>query len=225
MITPDLIERNLEKIRADITSTARYAMLDTLPNPEIIAVSKRQPTERIKAALDAGHRIFGENKVQEAYDHWANIRDTYPDLKLHLIGALQTNKVRDAITLFDVIETVDREKLVRHLARIRDEINTCPRLFIQVNTGAEPQKSGVLIENLDGLIKTVREANLPLDGLMCIPPKDDDPALHFGLLKKLASAHGLPKLSMGMSADYDIAAVMGADQIRVGTAIFGERPH
>lgn len=191
---------------------------------DLIAVSKVQPDDRIDAALAAGQRIFGENRVQEAQTRWADRRPLHPDLRLHLIGPLQTNKVKDAVALFDVIETVDRPKLARALAK---EIVTSGRsieLLIQVNTGEEPQKAGVSPTDLPQLLSLCRdELGLPIRGLMCIPPVEEPAAVHFALLADLAAEAGLPVLSMGMSADYETAIRHGATQVRVGSALFGER--
>lgn len=193
---------------------------------ELIAVSKVQPESRILESLEAGQRVFGENRVQEAQERWAHRRAEFSDLKLHLIGPLQTNKVKDAVALFDVIHTLDREKLARKLA---DELTAQNRqlpCFIQVNTGSEKQKSGIAPQELSGFLKFCRdECELNIIGLMCIPPVDDAPALHFALLRKLALAHNLEHLSMGMSSDYEPAIALGATFIRVGTGIFGEREY
>ena len=189
----------------------------------LVAVSKTHPAERIRPLLAAGHRVFGENRVQEAAGKWPELRQEFPDLKLHLIGPLQSNKLREALALFDVIETVDRPKLAHLLAEERDRSGRCPELFIQVNTGAEPQKAGVLPAEADGLIALCRDLALSVIGLMCIPPAEEDPAPHFALLAEIAARHGLAGLSMGMSADYVEALRCGATHVRVGTAIFGRR--
>ena len=189
----------------------------------LVAVSKVQPLARVKAVLEAGHRIFGENKVQEAAGKWPALRDRYPDVTLHLIGPLQTNKARKALELFDVIETLDRPKLAATLARLRDETGHCPPLYIQVNTGEEPQKAGILPREADAFIAECRGLNLPVVGLMCIPPADEEPSLHFALLAKIAARNDLPELSMGMSADFERAIAQGATSVRVGSAVFGER--
>lgn len=217
------ISDNLENIRATIASESTRALIEPVPEPALIAVSKRQPSERIQAALTAGHRVFGENKVQEAQEHWEGRKTDYRDLELHLIGPLQTNKVGAAMALFDVIQSVDRVKLLDKIAHIAERDGHCPQLFLQVNTGEEDQKSGVLPADLPALIEHAQSLNLPVKGLMCIPPQSDDPALHFAFLKTLADRYGLKGLSMGMSGDYAIAALMGATHIRVGTAIFGAR--
>lgn len=175
-------------------------------------------------ALEAGQRVFGENRVQEAEDKWPALRETYPDISLHLIGPLQSNKVRKAIEVFDVIETVDRPKLARALARTMDEMGKRPGCFIQVNTGAEDQKAGVLPDAADAFIAQCRDDfQLPVLGLMCIPPVDEEPSLHFQLLAEIAKRNGLSGLSMGMSGDFEIAAQFGATHVRVGSAIFGAR--
>lgn len=193
------------------------------PHVTLVAVSKLQPPEAIRAALDAGQRVFGENRVQEAQDHWADIKDQYPDLRLHLIGSLQTNKAREAVALFDVIETVDREKLADALAvEMARQAKDTP-CFIQVNTGAEPQKGGVLPHNLDALFRHCVDAGLDITGLMCIPPADAPPADHFRMLANLGKNLGLQYLSMGMSADFEEAIRAGATHVRVGSALFGER--
>ena len=191
----------------------------------MIAASKRQPDSRIEAALAAGQRVFGENRVQEAEQRWRDRRDQYTDLDLRLIGPLQTNKAEDAVQLFDVIETLDREKLLTALIKAIEKTGgSPPDLFIQVNTGDEPQKGGVSVDGLAGLIAATRETYPGrLVGLMCIPPADEPAAPHFALLKQLADAHDLPQVSMGMSGDYALAARLGATHVRVGTALFGAR--
>lgn len=190
----------------------------------LIAVSKMQPEDRIEASLATGHRIYGENRVQEAQTRWNERRETYPDLELHLIGPLQSNKAADAVALFDVIHTVDREKIARILA---DEMKKQDRIlpvFIQVNTGDEDQKAGVSLSELESLyIYATKECGLNVIGLMCIPPLNEPPAMHFALLKKKAEALGLKNLSMGMSGDYPKALELGATHIRIGSALFGER--
>ncbi len=186
-------------------------------------MSKRQPDERIKAALDCGQRVFGENRVQEAQDHWSERRNI-EGLKLHLIGPLQSNKSEDAVALFDVIQTVDRPKIVRTLSDAAEKLGRTPDLFIQVNTGEEPQKAGVAPSGLADLVKQTRETYPGyLKGLMCIPPVDEPAGPHFALLAKLAKENGLEGLSMGMSSDFELAAQFGATHVRVGSAFFGER--
>jgi PLP dependent protein len=189
----------------------------------LVAVSKVQPEDRIDGALDAGLRVFGENRVQEAQGRWAARRAIYPDLKLHLIGPLQSNKAEDAIALFDVIETVDRPKLVETLAKLAGAGNKLPKLLIQVNTGEEEQKAGVAPRDLPALLDLCIARSLPIEGLMCIPPEDEEPAMHFALLAKLAQRHGLGVLSMGMSGDFETAIKFGATHVRVGSALFGTR--
>ncbi|RYH04035.1 YggS family pyridoxal phosphate-dependent enzyme [Salipiger sp. IMCC34102] len=189
----------------------------------LIAVSKVQPLERVRAVLDAGHRCFGENKVQEASGKWPDLQAEYGPVDLHLIGPLQSNKTRAAMQLADAIHTLDRPKLARTMARIAQEEGRCPDLFVQVNTGAEPQKSGVLPDETDSFIKEAREMDLPLRGLMCIPPADEDPGPHFTHLARIAERNGLTGLSMGMSGDFETAIALGATHVRVGSAIFGER--
>ena len=190
----------------------------------LTAVSKTQPPEAIDAILAAGQRVFGENRVQEAQGRWNERLPSLKNLELRLIGPLQTNKADDAVTLFDVIETLDREKLARALAEAGQRHGRAPRVLIQVNTGAEPQKAGVLADEADALIQTARHTyGLTVEGLMCIPPADEDPAAHFDLLKHIADRNGLSVLSMGMSGDYETAIRCGATHVRVGTALFGER--
>ena len=190
----------------------------------LVAVSKRQPDDRIDAALDAGHRCFGENRVQEAQSRWNSRRAAYLDLTLHLIGGLQTNKAADAVALFDVIEVVDRPKLARALSVEMDKQNRQLACYIQVNTGDEPQKSGISPTDVDDFIRQCRdEFGLDIVGLMCIPPADEEPAMHFALLATIAKRNELEKLSMGMSGDYEEAIAFGATSVRVGSAIFGAR--
>ncbi|WP_420396478.1 YggS family pyridoxal phosphate-dependent enzyme [Nioella sp.] len=189
----------------------------------LIAVSKVQPLDRVEAVLEEGHRLFGENRVQEAAGKWPAFRDRFEGIDLHLIGPLQSNKARQAMELFDAIHTLDRPKLATTLARLAQDLGRCPDLMIQVNTGAEPQKAGVLPGDADAFIAEARALNLPVKGLMCIPPVEEEPALHFALLAKIAERNGLPELSMGMSADFETAIALGATYVRVGSAIFGDR--
>jgi pyridoxal phosphate enzyme (YggS family) len=191
----------------------------------LVAVSKVQPDERVAAVLDEGHRIFGENRVQEAAGKWPGFRETYPDVDLHLIGPLQTNKARQAMELFNTIQSVDRPKLAQTLARLAQELGHCPELFIQVNTGEEEQKAGVLPADADDFVAECRSLDLPIKGLMCIPPVEEEPALHFALLAKIAERNGLRGLSMGMSGDFETAIALGATHVRVGSAIFGARSY
>jgi len=190
---------------------------------QLIAVSKVQPLERVEAVLDQGHRVFGENRVQEAQGKWPDFKQRYDNLELHLIGPLQSNKARVAMDLFDAIHSVDRPKLARKLADVAQEIGSCPDLMIQVNTGEEPQKAGILPSDADAFIAEARAMDLPVKGLMCIPPVDEEPSLHFALLAKIAARNGLADLSMGMSSDFKSAIALGATYIRVGSAIFGDR--
>ncbi|ASP18829.1 YggS family pyridoxal phosphate enzyme [Antarctobacter heliothermus] len=189
----------------------------------LIAVSKVQPLERVEAILEEGHLLFGENRVQEAAGKWPDFRVRFPDVSVHLIGPLQSNKTRQAFDLFEAIHSVDRPKLAQSIARLAQEEGRCPELFIQVNTGEEPQKAGILPGDADAFIQDCRAMDLPLRGLMCIPPVDEAPSLHFALLKKIAERNGLNGLSMGMSNDFEQAIAFGATHIRVGSAIFGER--
>jgi pyridoxal phosphate enzyme (YggS family) len=189
----------------------------------LIAVSKVQPNERVHAVLEQGHRCFGENKVQEAAGKWPDFRQEFPGVDLHLIGPLQSNKTRQAVGLFDAIHTLDRPKLATALARIAQEEGHCPDLFIQVNTGEEPQKAGVMPADTDKFVAECLALDLPVKGLMCIPPVDEEPSLHFALLAKMGARNGLSGLSMGMSGDFERAIALGATHVRVGSAIFGER--
>ena len=189
----------------------------------LIAVSKVQPEDRVRAVLDAGQRVFGENYVQEAQAKWPGWRTAYPGVELHMIGPLQGNKARAATGLFDAIHTLDRASLATRLARLADETGRQPALFVQVNTGSEPQKAGVLPGDADAFIAACRADGLRLDGAMCIPPEGEDPAPHFRLLRSIAQANGLAGLSMGMSADFETAIAEGATHVRVGSAIFGAR--
>ena len=190
----------------------------------LTAVSKTQAPEAIAAILATGQRIFGENRVQEAEGRWADRRGVVPGLELRLIGPLQTNKAEDAVALFDVIETLDREKLARALAQAGEKRGRSPRILVQVNTGAEPQKAGVLPDAADALIAAARDTyGLTVEGLMCIPPADQDAGPHFQMLRDMAERNGLSVLSMGMSGDYETAIRCGATHVRVGTALFGER--
>jgi hypothetical protein len=215
---------NLRAIQGRIAVAAKAAGR----NPAdivLVAVSKTQAPERITAALAAGHRVFGENRVQEAVAKWPVLRQVASNLQLHLIGPLQTNKVKEAVALFDVIETVDRPKLAHALVEEMNGTGRRPTCYIQVNTGEEPQKAGVLPEATDAFVGLCRDVlGLPVAGLMCIPPVDEEPALHFALLAEIARRNQLKVLSMGMSADFETAIRLGATHVRVGTAIFGERP-
>lgn len=190
---------------------------------QLIAVSKVQPNDRVRAVLEQGQRCFGENRVQEAQGKWPEFRESFDGIDLHLIGPLQSNKVRPAFGLFQSIHSVDRPKLATAIARISQEEGHCPDLFIQVNTGEEDQKAGVMPVQADDFVAECRAMDLPVRGLMCIPPVDEEPALHFALLAKIAERNGLNDLSMGMSSDFERAVALGATHIRVGSAIFGDR--
>jgi pyridoxal phosphate enzyme (YggS family) len=190
---------------------------------KLIAVSKVQPNERVQAILEQGHRIYGENRVQEAADKWPAFREQFDGIELHIIGPLQTNKARAAMELAQAIHTLDRIKLAHTFARLAQEMGACPDLYIQVNTGAEPQKAGVLPASADAFITEAIALDLPVAGLMCIPPINEDPSLHFKLLGDIAARNGLNGLSMGMSGDFETAVAHGATHVRVGSAIFGDR--
>ena len=190
---------------------------------QLIAVSKVQPNARVEAVLTEGHRAFGENRVQEAQGKWPDFKARFAGVKLHLIGPLQSNKIKPALELFDAIHTLDREKLARKLASEVQARGTCPELFVQVNTGEEAQKAGVLPRELDAFIQQCQALDLQISGLMAIPPVTEEPSLHFALLAKMAAHNGLAGLSMGMSSDFESAIALGATHVRVGSAIFGER--
>ena len=216
------IRDNLAAVGEDIARAAERA--GRAPEDvRLIAVAKTKPQSAVVEALEAGQMIFGENRVQESQGKYPDLRADWPDMELHLIGPLQTNKTRDAMALFDVIHTVDRPKLVRALAREAQALGRCPSLLIQVNTGEEEQKAGVLPADTEALVALVRAEGLPLQGLMCIPPVEDAPSGHFAFLKRMSDDLGLPWVSMGMSGDYLAAVELGATHIRVGSAIFGKR--
>ena len=210
----------------EITNRIQQAGIEFSRKPDevkLIAVSKVQPNERIEAVLEQGHRVFGENRVQEAQSKWPAFKEKYEDVELHIIGPLQTNKTRVAMEIADSIHTLDRLKLAKNIARIAQEIGKCPELFVQVNTGEEPQKSGIFPRDTQTFIKECLSMNLPIVGLMCIPPINEEASLHFALLRNIAEDCGLGGLSMGMSSDFEKAISFGATHIRVGSAIFGER--
>ena len=192
---------------------------------QLIAVSKVQPNERVLNVLQQGHKVFGENKVQEAQGKWPAFRQQFSNIKIHLIGPLQSNKVKQAVTLFDAIHTVDRLKLAQKLSNEVQVQGKAPEMFIQINTGEEEQKSGIIPSEADQFIKVCISLDLPIKGLMIIPPIYEEPSLHFGLLRKIAHRNGLTGLSMGMSSDFENAIAMGATHVRVGSAIFGERDY
>ena len=217
-----------EDTQTSTISEARARILSEIgAGVTLVAASKRQPDDRIEAALEAGQRVFGENRVQEAEGRWEARRTDHADLQLRLIGPLQTNKAEDAVCLFDVIETLDREKLLKALIKAVEKTGaTAPDLLIQVNTGEEPQKGGGSVDGFAGLLRAARETYPgQVNGLMCIPPADEPAAPHFALLKKLADQHALTSVSMGMSGDYALAARLGATHVRVGTALFGARDY
>ena len=211
---------------AEIKNLIYQAELNSSSSPrsiKLIAVSKVQPNNRIQSVLEEGHRVFGENRIQEAQSKWPTFKQQYQDVELHIIGPLQTNKTRAAMELADSIHTLDRPKLATNMARIAQELGRCPELFVQVNTGGEEQKSGVLPTEAESFVTDCLDMDLPVKGLMCIPPVDEEASLHFALLKKISENCGLEYLSMGMSNDFEKAICFGSTHIRVGSAIFGER--
>lgn len=217
------VAERLKAVRDKISAAAREAgRADDAVT--LIAVSKTFGPDAIEPVIRLGQRVFGENRVQEAESKWPALRENTPDLDLHLIGPLQSNKVKSAVALFDVIQTVDRAKVARAIAREADAQGRCPKLFIQINTGEEPQKAGVLPVDADAFIQSCRrDFGLEIEGLMCIPPVEETPSLHFALLAKIAGRNGVRGLSMGMSADFETAVAFGATHVRVGSAIFGAR--
>jgi len=220
----DDVRHNLAEVKGCILSAARAAERDP-EDVTLVAVSKMHPAEAIRAAIAAGQRDFGENRLQEALNKWPDLKAAFPDVRLHLIGPLQRNKARKAVQLCDVIETLDREDLAETLARVMEEERCRPDVFVQVNTGEEPQKAGVAPAGAEDFVRRCVETHgLPVRGLMCIPPANEDPALHFALLGEIARRAGVTGLSMGMSADFETAIQFGATSVRVGTAIFGNRP-
>jgi len=222
-LEPSPVAANLAQVAARVAAAARAAGREPR-EVTVVAVTKTHGPDLIRRALEAGHRVFAENRVQEAAAKWPALKEAYPDVELHLVGPLQSNKVGDAVALFDVIETVDRPKLARRLAAEMERTGRHPRCYVEVNTGEEAQKSGILPEAADAFIATCRdEHGLEVQGLMCIPPLDEEPSLHFALLAEIARRNGIATLSMGMSADYEVAVAFGATHVRVGTAIFGPR--
>jgi len=218
------IADKLQQVKHSISQAADSAARKT-DEIELVAVSKIHTVETIQGALVAGQRIFGENRVQEAEMKWTDLRQKFADVKLHLIGSLQTNKVKEAVEIFDVIETVDRPKLARSLAKEMDKQGKKIEVYIQINTGEEDQKGGCLPKDADAFIDLcLNELSLNVKGLMCIPPADEEPSVHFAFLREIARRHDVTGLSMGMSGDYETAIRFGATSVRVGTAIFGERP-
>ena len=224
-LVDDRVGAHMVEVRARIAAAARTVGRDPA-EVTLVAVSKAQPDARVLAALEAGQRVFGENYVQEAKARWPALKREDPDVVVHMIGPIQSNKAREVVALFDVIETVDRPKLAHALAKEMARLGRRPACLIEVNTGEEPQKAGVLPAAADAFIKECRdELGLPVVGLMAIPPEGEEPSLHFALLAEIALRDGLTQLSMGMSADYEVAVQFGATHVRVGSAIFGERPH
>ena len=217
------VAANLVAIEARIAAAALAAGRPD-ESVTLVAVAKTHPPESVRRALAAGHRAFGENRVQEAEAKWPPLKREFPDLVLHLIGPLQRNKVRRAVRLFDVIETIDRTELAHAIAAAARDEGRCPQVFVQVNTGEEPQKAGVMPEETDALVLACRNLALPVRGLMCIPPVDEEPSLHFALLREIARRNHLDGLSMGMSADFEVAVRFGATHVRIGTAVFGRSP-
>ena len=213
---------SLIQVSAEI-SLAEQASDRTEGSVELIAVSKVQPNKRVLAVLKQGHRVFGENRVQEAEGKWPEFKSGFPDVRVHLLGPLQSNKARAALQLFDCIHTLDRSKLATAFARLAQELGHCPPIFMQVNTGLEDQKAGIAPEDVDGFVANCRALDLPVVGLMCIPPVHEEASMHFALLAKLAKRNGLAQLSMGMSGDFAKAIAFGATHVRVGSAIFGAR--
>ena len=218
---PETIAGNLSEVKRRIALASADSGYD---EPKLVAVSKTHAVDKIEAALEAGQRVFGENRVQEAQAKFPALKAEWPDLQLHLIGPLQSNKAKDAVELFDVIQTLDRPKLAHGLAREMQRTGRRPECFIQINTGEEPQKAGIAPGDVEAFATLVRDdLSLPVVGLMCIPPVDENPALHFAFLSELARRCGLSQLSMGMSSDYEEAIRLGATAVRVGSAIFGAR--
>ncbi|MDO6728141.1 YggS family pyridoxal phosphate-dependent enzyme [Cognatishimia sp. 1_MG-2023] len=215
---------SLSEIQARIHKAETNAGRDQ-GSTQLIAVSKVQPNERVQEVLEQGHTLFGENKVQEVAGKWPAFRETFPDTQVHLLGPLQTNKARQAMELFQAIHSLDRPKLANTIARLAQELGHCPDLFIQVNTGEEEQKAGVLPAEADSFIAECRALDLPIVGLMCIPPADEEASLHFSLLRKIAARNDVAGLSMGMSGDFEKAVALGATHVRVGSAIFGARDY
>ncbi len=218
------VAAHLAEVRGRIDAAAKAAGRNPA-DVTLVAVSKTHGADRVRDLLAAGHRIFAENRVQEAEEKYPALKAEFPDLELHLIGPLQTNKARDAVALFDAIESVDRERIAAALAKEMERSGRRPDCYIQVNTGEEPQKAGIAPAEVDAFVAACRDTHkLPVVGLMCIPPVGEEPALHFALLAKMAARLGLARVSMGMSADYETAVKLGATHVRVGSALFGSRP-
>lgn len=212
----------LQEIRDRIAHAARIARRkpDAI---SVVAISKTHPAERIRPLLDAGHRLFGENRVQEAQDKWPALRDQFPDVKLQLVGQLQSNKADDAVALFDAIHSLDRSSLVKALAKAMDKADRRVPCFVQVNIGGEEQKGGCAIADTPALLGEARAADIEIAGVMCVPPLDVEPAPYFALLAKIAQDNGVTGLSMGMSGDFETAIMLGATHVRIGSALFGHR--
>ncbi len=223
----DVTDPGIAAARSDILARIAAAAKSTGRDPAsvaLVAVSKTQPDDRIEAMLSTGQRVFGENRVQEAEGRWQKRRAEHADLELRLIGPLQSNKAKEAVALFDVIETLDREKLAGALADACAKAGRTPRLYVQVNTGEEEQKAGVAPQDADAFVASMRrDYGFEIEGLMCIPPAEEPAGPHFALLRKIAARNGVAKLSMGMSADYELAVLLGATSVRVGSALFGAR--
>lgn len=218
----DVVQR-LRQVRRRIAEAEQEALRET-GDVILVAVSKTFSADEIRPVIEAGQRVFGENRVQEAISKWPALKSEFPDLELHLIGPLQSNKAKEAVALFDVIETVDREKIAAALAAEMKKQNRAPKLYVQVNTGSEPQKAGIEPREAVAFVARCRDAHgLAIEGLMCIPPADENPGPHFALLERLAQEAGVERLSMGMSGDYELAVRFGATSVRVGSAIFGSR--
>ena len=213
---------SLDRIRSSIDKAASAAGRDP-GEVTLVAVSKMQPEDRVLPVLEAGHRVFGENRVQEAQTRWGSLAPRFPGVELHVIGPLQTNKARAAVEIAHAIHSLDRPRLAETLARLAQERGACPKLYVQVNTGAEPQKAGVLPDETDRFVARCHELDLPVVGLMCIPPAEEEPGPHFDMLREMAARNGLAGLSMGMSGDFEAAIARGATHVRVGSAIFGAR--
>ncbi|XSG81749.1 MAG: YggS family pyridoxal phosphate-dependent enzyme [Methyloligella sp. ZOD6] len=225
LTAPNTIAARLTQVRDDIAAAAKAAGRES-DSVKLVAVSKTHPAEAVEEAIQAGQRLFGENRVQEAQSKFPDLKERYPDIELHIVGPLQSNKVKDAVAIADCIQSVDREKIARTIAKEMEEQSRKPKLLVQVNTGEEPQKAGVPPAEVADFVRMCRdELGLEIAGLMCIPPLDEEPALHFALLEKLAKQLGLAELSMGMSGDYEKAVQFGATYVRVGTAIFGARDY
>ena len=220
------IKLNKEIILTKIEQAHKTSNFSLLPIPKLVAVSKQQEDYKIDESIASGQTIFGENRVQEAQQRWERRLEIYKDIELRLIGPLQTNKIKQALNLFDIIETIDREKLAKEIAKNLDNLSKTKSFLIQVNTGSEPQKSGLIPSEVDVFINyCTKDLKLPINGLMCIPPQDEEPSMHFAFLKKIADRNNLTELSMGMSNDFEEAVKFGATSVRIGSLFFGARKH